>query len=72
MKVLNVDDVKMAIYIMTSYRKIKIAREKIINYNVISPSRCQIRILVGERPGISVIICCYLFRRKKSFQVNIF
>ena len=50
------------------------ASEKIINYRVTSPSIrfCQICILAEERPGISVILCCFLFARQKSVHANLF
>ena len=73
MKVLNVDDVTLSSQIMASQRKVNIASEKIINYRVTSPSNniCQIRILAGERPGISVIICCFPFARQEQVHVNV-
>ena len=48
MKALNVDDASLTSQLMTSYRKINITSEKIINYSVTSPSNhcCQISILV--------------------------
>ena len=66
MKIFNVDDVTLTSQIMTSYRKINIASEKIINYRFTYPSNhcCQIHILAGERPGITLIICCFLFLSK--------
>ena len=44
------------------------ASKKIINYRVTSPSNhyCQIHILAGERPGISLIIYCFLFVRQEQ------
>ena len=50
------------------------ANEKIINYRVTSPSNhfCQICVLAGERPGISVIISCFLFVRQEGVHVNVF
>ena len=45
-KTFNVDDVTVTYHLMTSYRKINIASEKIINYRVTSPSNdhcCQIK-----------------------------
>ena len=59
---------------MTSYRKISIASEKIINYRATSPSNhyCEIRVLAGEMPGILIIICCYLFLRQERAHANIF
>ena len=46
-----------------------LASEKIINYRVTSPSNhfCQIRILAGKRPEISVIII-FLFVRQEHVQ----
>ena len=44
-----VDDVTLIFQLMTSYRKINIASEKIINYRV------------PERPGILVIIHFFVF-----------
>ena len=48
MKAFTVDDVTASSKLMTPYRKINIARQKIINYRVTSPSNylCQIRITV--------------------------
>ena len=59
---------------MASYRKINIASEKVVNYRVTSPSNhfCQIRIVAGERPGISVIICCFLLVNQEYVHVNVF
>ena len=64
-KVFYVDDVTLSSYIMTSKRKVNIASETIRNYRVSSSSNllCQIYILAGERPGISVIIWYFLFAR---------
>ena len=57
MKTFNVEDVTPTSHRMTSYRKINITGEKIINYRVTSPSsHSQINIIVLKRPGISVII----------------
>ena len=72
MKVFNIDDVTLTSQIKKSYRKINIANEKIINYRVTFPSIhcCQICILAGERPGISFIICCFLFLRQEHVHVN--
>ena len=68
MKALNVDSVTLTTQAMTSYRKINIESEKIINYRVISPSIycCQISFIVRERPGILVIIDFFLFLRWHS------
>ena len=65
MKAFSVDDITASSKVMTPYRKINIAREKIINYRVTSPSNysCQIRIAVQERPGILVTIHFFLFVR---------
>ena len=58
---------------MTSCRKVNIASEKIINYKVTSPNNhcCQIRILAGERPEISAMICCFLSMRQEHVHDNI-
>ena len=62
---------------MTSYRKINITSEKIMNYRVISTSNhsCQIRILARERPEISVKIFCFAFMQisilHKHLNINI-
>ena len=58
-----IDDVTPTPWIMTTYRKVIIASEKIINFRVNSPSNhwCQIRNPAEESPGILVIICCFLF-----------
>ena len=64
-----VDDVTLTSQLMTSYRKINIASEKIINSRVFSRSNhhcCQINIIVRERPGISVIIRFFIFIRRCS------
>ena len=44
------------------------------NYRVTSQSNhcCQISNLAGERPGILVMICCFLFLTQKSVRANIF
>ena len=72
MKVYNIDDVTLRSQIMTTYRKVKIAIEKIIDYRVTSPSDhcCEIRILAREKPGILVIICG--FQRQNRVHINIF
>ena len=68
MKALNLDDVTLTSQIMTSYRKIKITSEKIVNYRVTSPSNhcCQISFIVRERPGISAMMHFFLFLRCHS------
>ena len=69
MKVFNVDgDVTLTFQLMTSYRKINIASEKIIIYIVTSLSNhcCQIFIIIQEKPEISVIIHFFLFLRCHS------
>ena len=70
-EVFSVDDVILISQLMTSHRKIDIA---IKNYIVTSPSNycCQISIIVGERPGISVTIHCILSLRQERVNVNIF
>ena len=57
MKVFNFDDVTLTSQLITSYRKINMASEKIIDYRDTSPSNqsCQISFIVRERPEISVI-----------------
>ena len=49
--------------LMKSYRKINTTNEKIINERVTFPGNwcCQIRIKVGERPGILVKTGSFLF-----------
>ena len=69
MKGFNVDDdVTLTFQLMTSYRKINIASEKIIIYIVTSLSNhcCQIFIIIQEKPEISVIIHFFLFLRCHS------
>ena len=60
MKTFNVGGVTLTSQLMTSYsKKINMASEKIINYEVTSPSNhrcCQINIIVWERAGVSLII----------------
>ena len=58
---------------MTSCRKVNIASEKIINYKVTSPNNhcCQIRILAGERPETSAMICYFLSMRQEHVHVNV-
>ena len=72
MKAFNVDDITLTPHQMTLYRKIDITSEKVISYRVTSPSKhcCQISIIVSERPGIFVIIHCFLFlgRHTKMFK----
>ena len=104
MKVFNVGDVTLILYIMMSYREINIASVKILNHRVDValhkklrfPLRsssvnatighivnadlvtfikeilngklnflCSVGIPTGERPGILVAICCFLFLRKE-------
>ena len=69
MKGFNVDDdVTLTFQLMTSYRKINIASEKIIIYIVTSLSNhcCQIFIIIQEKPEILVIIHFFLFLRCHS------
>ena len=68
MKAFNVDDATLTSQLMTLYRKIVIASEKIINYRATSLSNycCQISFIVRERPRISVIIHVFLFLRRYS------
>ena len=67
-KAFNIDDVKLTSQLMTSYKKINMASEKIINCRVTSPRNhcCQINFDVLERPGISIIIHFFLFLRRHS------
>ena len=73
LKAFNAYDVTLTSQLMTSYRKTKIASEKIISYRVTSPSNhcCQISIIVRERPGILVTIHFPLFlsRHSKIFKL---
>ena len=68
MEAFNVDDVTLTFQLMTSYRKINIARENIVNYRVTSPSNhcCQISFIVWERPRILVIIHFFVFLRHQN------
>ena len=74
MKTFNVDEVTLISQLMTLYRKINIASEKIINYKVTFPSNhhCfQINVIVQARPGISVAIYFFVFLRRygKIFEL---
>ena len=53
----NFDDVTLRSQLITSYRKINMTSEKIIDYRVTSPSNqlFQISFIVRESPEISVI-----------------
>ena len=69
-----VKNFKQVPQIMASYSKTNIASEKIINYKVTSPSNhcCQISVIVGEKPEISIIIHSFLFLRQERNHINIF
>ena len=69
MKIFNIEEVTLTSHPITSYRKINITSEKIINYRVTFPSNhhcCQINIIAREIPGISVVIHFYLFLRRNN------
>ena len=70
----NFDGVTITFCIMTPCEKINIASEDFINYRVTSQSNhcCQIRILFGERPGISIIICCSFLRREHLIVLYVY
>ena len=56
-------------HLMKSYRKINTTNEKIINEIVTFPGNwcCQIRIKVGERPGILVKTGSFLFINQERY-----
>ena len=68
MKAFNVDDIIVTPQLLTSYKKINIVSEKIINYRVTSQSHncCQISIIVREGPGILVIYIFFFFLKCHS------
>ena len=75
MKVFNFDDVTLTSQLITSYRKINMASQKIIDYRDTSPSNqsCQISFIVRESPEISVIkyffLSISLRRHNKIFNL---
>ena len=71
----NFDDVTLRSQLITSYRKINMTSEKIIDYRVTSPSNqsFQISFIVRESPEISVIkyffLSISLRRHNKIFKL---
>lgn len=70
-KVLNVDEVTLTSNIILSYTNIGAASERVIDHEVTSPSdHChEISILAGQRPGISVYVVLFFYKKNAFMSI---